>query len=276
MRLIHDRNNNMSEEEIKFLVGRVVKSSTAELTRQISDLTSRLKRVEAILEYAAPSVREALVGKAEKISARRDAAKKEEICRSFFCNDNGLLYRISEFLGEMSSIGASQSTGERDLDRCYGRYVSGLFNLLIIADKDLASVGKDEVDLSAMSLDGLMSFVGEAEDLNVDADDFYSSLWDKTSGTIRKISSDDYENAIIGAGFQTGYRTLLSDLIDLVAGLRDGGVEIIATPDDGRASAAYFKTAASSDTVSRPLVRRASDGSVYSFGLLNPEKPYAL
>ena len=86
------------------------------------------------------------------------------------------------------------------------------------------------------------------------------------------ICSQEFEDSI--ENNPDIFKTLSHHILSLQKALRQNGIKIVAYPTEETEN--LFKPTATDEIPSKPLIYRAKDNYVYTYGLLNDLKPYTL
>ncbi|MDE6804216.1 MAG: hypothetical protein K2J29_06265 [Muribaculaceae bacterium] len=268
-------------EDIKALIITVYKQSianleggVAKLRIEVADLKQQLQEKSRLIDVMEPYVRNGLIKEIECLQDNNEAIRKESAYRKFFSGNMGFLYLFADILSGLSEIIRTLSTNSREIVKFYGRNFSSVANNLIVL-KEIIESTPERKDLSSMSLNdllGLRDSLSSQENGCETPELFYTNLWKSVGNLILLICSQEFEDSI--ENNPDIFKTLSHHILSLQKALRQNGIKIVAYPTEETEN--LFKPTATDEIPSKPLIYRAKDNYVYTYGLLNDLKPYTL
>lgn len=243
--------------------------ATANLRIEVDDLRKEVEEKSRIVGLLENYVRRTLVKDVLRLSREADAHKREVAIKKFFCGDMGFLFLFVNTLSGVSEMQRTQSLDKDAVKRLYCKNFYPVINSLMILRGALEQVSLSRDDIENMTTEQLLDKLENCSSDNVDHL-FYTQLWNSLEGVISVVCDEEFENRIptMDIAWLVGYMKSIRTIME------ENGIEIAESPTDGTEQ--LFMSAANADVPSMPLVRRVSDGYVYSYGIINTQKPFIL
>lgn len=200
---------------------------------------------------------------------------KERAYKKFFTGELGFLYLLSDILASYSNLKLPENHNRKNLEKFYGKHFNPIANNLIILKESISSPVPQK-DLTNLSMDELTQLHNSLlkDTYNKSSDDlFYTNLWEKGGNIIEVLCDVDLPSEEKG-DLEESFSFLGDNIHKLANTLSENGIEMIGTPRGGNQE--LFKEAASEDILSKPAIIRSKDKLIYTYGILNPQKPFSL
>lgn len=243
-------------------------TAIANLRLEVYDLSNKLKglsdKVDALLPIAESKLKEDIVSLNEQIIS----IKKESIYKKFFSGDNGFLYQLPDILCGIEEIKDGR-VGLNDVGKFYAKNFYPVSNSIVVLESSLDNIAQSN-DISNMSFDELIQlrkqfskYIQESNVLEFPL--FYTNLWNAIVEYLNPLCDPSFEDRFE----KEDCRAIMGELHGLINSIKkrivDNGIEIIYSPNEECMSG--FMPSNNSEIDFKPLIRRAKDKYIYTYGL---------
>lgn len=235
------------------------------------------RQVDLLLDLTGTEIKSGLKDKLVEDDEVKAAAALENVYRKFFANDPSALRNLAMAIGRLRHDIASGMHGSHGnpATRFFSNFIANITNKINIADaeaRDILERITPPATYDSMSLNELMEEANRRRNqpdspgfAPTVAADFYTRLWLLSSGPLRELSSETYEQTVAEMSPAQGVADIQEKLRHITDLLAQGGVRIVAEADDETRN--LFKDSTDPSAAGQPLVYRPSDRYVYLYGI---------